>query len=114
MSAAAWGGVAGGLAALGLLVAAAAVLFVLPPLLALTGRRAFWPSVPQVRQTPVDLARDSWWGRLATRVLRRPLAAVLAGTVLLAVARREERLGLARGLLLLLLVSCVAGLKVVA
>lgn len=36
------------------------------------------------------------------------------GTVLLAVARGQERLGLARGLLLLLLVSCVAGLKVVA
>ena len=35
------------------------------------------------------------------------------GTVLLAVARREERLDLARGLLLLLLVGCVAGLKAV-
>lgn len=36
------------------------------------------------------------------------------GTVLLAVARRQEGLGVARGLLLLLLVSCVVGLKVVA
>jgi quaternary ammonium compound-resistance protein SugE len=36
------------------------------------------------------------------------------GTVLLAVARRQERLDLARGLLLLLLVGCVAGLKAVA
>ncbi len=36
------------------------------------------------------------------------------GTVLLAVARGQEALGLARGLLLLLLVSCVIGLKVVA
>ena len=36
------------------------------------------------------------------------------GTVLLAVARGEERLGPARGLLLLLLVACVAGLKAVA
>ena len=36
------------------------------------------------------------------------------GTVLLAVARRQERLGLARGLLLLLLDGCVAGLKAVA
>ncbi|GAA2154638.1 quaternary ammonium compound-resistance protein SugE [Humibacillus xanthopallidus] len=36
------------------------------------------------------------------------------GTVLLAVARREERLDLARGLLLLVLVGCVAGLKAVA
>ena len=35
------------------------------------------------------------------------------GTVLLAVARGQERLGLARGLLLLLLVGCVAGLKAV-
>ena len=36
------------------------------------------------------------------------------GTVLLAVARGQERLDLARGLLLLLLVACVAGLKAVA
>jgi quaternary ammonium compound-resistance protein SugE len=36
------------------------------------------------------------------------------GTVLLAVARRQERLDLARGLLLLALVGCVAGLKAVA
>jgi quaternary ammonium compound-resistance protein SugE len=36
------------------------------------------------------------------------------GTVLLAVARGEERLGAARAALLLLLVGCVAGLKVVA
>jgi quaternary ammonium compound-resistance protein SugE len=36
------------------------------------------------------------------------------GTVLLAVARREERLDARRGLLLLVLVGCVAGLKAVA
>ena len=36
------------------------------------------------------------------------------GTVLLAVGRREERLGAARALLLVLLVACVAGLKAVA
>jgi quaternary ammonium compound-resistance protein SugE len=36
------------------------------------------------------------------------------GTVLLAVARGKESLDLARGLLLLLLVGCVAGLKAVA
>lgn len=36
------------------------------------------------------------------------------GTVLLAVARRQERLDLARGLLLFVLVGCVAGLKAVA
>ncbi|GAA2742483.1 hypothetical protein GCM10009868_12630 [Terrabacter aerolatus] len=36
------------------------------------------------------------------------------GTVLLAVARREERLGFARAALLLVLVACVAGLKAVA
>jgi quaternary ammonium compound-resistance protein SugE len=36
------------------------------------------------------------------------------GTVLLAVARHQERLDLARGLLLLLLVGCVAGLRAVA
>ena len=36
------------------------------------------------------------------------------GTVLLAVARREERLGAARAGLLVVLVACVAGLKAVA
>ena len=36
------------------------------------------------------------------------------GTVLLAVARGEERLGAARATLLLVLVGCVAGLKAVA
>lgn len=36
------------------------------------------------------------------------------GTVLLAVARGQESLGRARGLLLLLLVSCVLGLKLVS
>lgn len=36
------------------------------------------------------------------------------GTVLLAVARGEERLGAARAVLLLVLVACVGGLKAVA
>ena len=36
------------------------------------------------------------------------------GTVLLAVARREERLGAGRAALLAVLVACVAGLKAVA
>ena len=36
------------------------------------------------------------------------------GTVLLAVVRGEERLGAARAALLLVLLACVAGLKVVA
>ncbi len=36
------------------------------------------------------------------------------GTVLLAVARGEERLGAARAVLLVVLVACVAGLKAVA
>lgn len=36
------------------------------------------------------------------------------GTVLLAVVRREERLGAARAVLLVVLVGCVAGLKAVA
>jgi quaternary ammonium compound-resistance protein SugE len=36
------------------------------------------------------------------------------GTVLLAVVRREERLGWARAALLVVLVACVGGLKAVA
>lgn len=40
-------------AALGPLIALAAVLFVLPPLLAVCGRRVFWPFIPRPGQRPI-------------------------------------------------------------
>ncbi len=73
----------GALAACGILVAAASVLTVLPPLLALFGRRLFWPFVPR----PGDGARiDAGpWHRVADWVGRHPAAvAAVAVTVLAA------------------------------
>jgi RND superfamily putative drug exporter len=57
-------------AASGLVVAAVYVLLVLPPLLALFGRRLFWPFVPQVGSKP--LTESGIWHRIADGVARRP------------------------------------------
>lgn len=68
--------------AVGLLIALAAVLFALPPVLAVCGRRVFWPFVPRPGQ-----ARQQgrvWYG-IANRVVRRPWVALAAGAALLAV-----------------------------
>jgi RND superfamily putative drug exporter len=68
----------GALAACGLVVAAVSVLVLLPPLLALCGRRLFWPFIPQLRD---DDALDSGpWHRVAAWVVRRP--AVVAGVAI--------------------------------
>lgn len=57
-------------AASGLVVAAVYVLLVLPPLLALFGRRLFWPFVPKVGAKP--LTDSGVWHRIADAVARRP------------------------------------------
>ncbi|MGZ6777761.1 MAG: MMPL family transporter [Mycobacterium sp.] len=57
-------------AASGLVVAAVYVLLVLPPLLALFGRRLFWPFVPKVGAKP--LTEGGVWHRIADTVARRP------------------------------------------
>jgi putative drug exporter of the RND superfamily len=57
-------------AAAGLVVAALYVLLVLPPLLALFGRRLFWPFIPQVGTKP--LTDSGIWHRIAESVARRP------------------------------------------
>ncbi|WP_017792646.1 MMPL family transporter [Leucobacter salsicius] len=69
-------------AALGLVIALAAVLFALPPLLAVCGRRVFWPFVPRPGQAP---KRASGWNRIASAVVRRPVRALVAGGLLLAI-----------------------------
>ena len=69
-------------AALGLVIALAAVLFALPPLLAVCGRRVFWPFVPRPGQAP---GRRSVWNRIASAVVQRPARALIAGGLLLAV-----------------------------
>jgi RND superfamily putative drug exporter len=75
----------GALAACGLVVAAVWVLVVLPPLLALCGRRLFWPLIPHP-DGAATLDSGAWhW--VAERVARRPAAvAVVAIAALAALA----------------------------
>ncbi|MBD3943247.1 MMPL family transporter [Microbacterium sp. NEAU-LLC] len=69
--------------AVGLLIALAAVLLVLPPALAVCGRGVFWPFVPR---PGAPLQRVGAWRALGARVVARPVLPVVAGVVMLAVA----------------------------
>lgn len=68
--------------AIGLLIALVAVLFALPPLLAVCGRGIFWPFVPRPGQ---QSSRPRFWGSVASRVVARPVVALVAGGALLAI-----------------------------
>jgi RND superfamily putative drug exporter len=68
--------------AIGLVIALAAVLFMLPPLLAVCGRRIFWPFVPRPGSNQ-HVGRV--WGGIAQRVVGRPVPFLVAGVLLLAV-----------------------------
>lgn len=68
--------------AVGLLIALAAVLFALPPLLAVCGRRVFWPFVPK---PGVNAEHGKVWKGIATGVMRRPWVSFGAGALVLAV-----------------------------
>lgn len=68
--------------AIGLVIALVAVLFALPPLLAVCGRRIFWPFVTR---PGVDRGVSKVWGSIANRVVRRPGVALVAGGTLLAI-----------------------------
>lgn len=68
--------------AVGLLMALAMVLFALPPVLAVCGRRVFWPFVPRPGQTG---QQGRAWRGIANKVVRRPWVALTAGAALLAV-----------------------------
>ena len=68
--------------AIGLLVALASVLFLLPPLLAVCGRNVFWPFVPR---PGAAARRGGVWRTIATRVVSRPVVSLLGGAALLAV-----------------------------
>ncbi|OHV05388.1 MMPL family transporter [Mycobacterium talmoniae] len=70
-------------AACGLAVAALFVLVVLPPLLAVCGRKVFWPFIPRDDEAPA--AATGMWRRVADGVGRRPgPICTLAVTVLAA------------------------------
>ncbi|MGO1489546.1 MAG: MMPL family transporter [Arachnia sp.] len=68
--------------AVGLLIALAGVLFALPPVLAVCGRGVFWPFVPKPGSSSEP---GKYWRVVASRVMRRPLVALGAGLLLLAV-----------------------------
>ncbi len=82
-------------AACGLLVAVVFVLFVLPPLLALCGRRVFWPLIPHAGDTRATAT--GVWHRVADAVSRRP-AAVCAVAVTVLAASSAGLLGTRIGL----------------
>lgn len=69
-------------AAIGLLIAAAAVLFVLPPFLAVCGRRLFWPFIPRPGASG---GQGRTWRAVASRVARRPVVSLVGGLALLGV-----------------------------
>ncbi|WP_448073114.1 MMPL family transporter [Georgenia yuyongxinii] len=69
-------------AAMGLLVALAAVLFGLPPLLAVFARKIFWPFIPRPGVTP---RQGRAWRAVASHVVRRPGTSLLSALALLAV-----------------------------
>lgn len=73
----------GALAACGLLVAAVSVLVLLPPLLALCGRKLFWPFVPRPGDT--EKLDAGVWHAIGQRVARRPVVVASVTMTLLAV-----------------------------
>lgn len=78
-------------AAIGLIIAAAAVLFALPPVLAICGKGVFWPFVPKVQENFDDstiskpVAKPSIWRTIATRVVKKPGIHLGAGIIILGV-----------------------------
>ena len=70
--------------AVGIVVAAAAVLLVLPAALVLCGRWVFWPMVPRIGQ-PTLVESGSFWGRVGHTVARAPGRLVVGSVLLLAV-----------------------------
>lgn len=74
--------------AAGLLIALAAVLFALPPVLAVCGRKVFWPFVPKpggaVKKEGAAKQGSAWRG-IAMRVMKRPAVSLVGGLALLAV-----------------------------
>lgn len=71
----------GACAACGLIVAAVFVVLVLPPLLALCGRRVFWPFIPAAGDAPAT--KTGAWHRVAEAVSNRPvLVCAISVTIL--------------------------------
>ncbi len=62
--------------AVGIVIMLALGLTLLPALLAIAGRRAFWPRVPKPGPEP-----DGAWGKIAGRLVRRPRLTLAVGLV---------------------------------
>ena len=77
--------------AVGVVVAAAFVLVVLPAALVVFGRWIFWPKVPRVGQAPLVESR-SLWRRVGDRVAGRPVTFLLVSA---RAARRADERGAA-------------------
>ncbi len=61
----------GPIGALGVLLAATSMLTLLPALLTICGRRAFWPFIPRFGGAETDAAHGPW-RRIGARIARRP------------------------------------------
>ncbi|HLS13947.1 MAG TPA: MMPL family transporter, partial [Beutenbergiaceae bacterium] len=68
--------------AIGLVIALAAVLFALPPALAMCGRRIFWPFKPVPGE---GASQGRFWHGVAARVSRRPALGLVGGVLVLAI-----------------------------
>ncbi|BBZ45152.1 MMPL family transporter [Mycobacterium parmense] len=105
----------GALAACGLVVAALSVLVVLGPLLAVCGRRLFWPFIPR----PGDdaSAESGGWHRVAQWVGRHPgpvAAAAVAALAVLATGLLGTRIGLSQTEQFRVRADSVSGYDIVA
>ncbi|MEV6850900.1 MMPL family transporter [Actinoplanes sp. NPDC051411] len=79
--------VLGPVGAIGLACVLISTFTLLPALLALLGRRAFWPFTGQVAHRPsVPPEAAGRWGRLGAAVLRRPVSAVVLVLLLFGIA----------------------------
>jgi RND superfamily putative drug exporter len=78
----------GPIGAMGVALAMISMLTMLPALLTICGRRAFWSpffdTIPHLGQTGTD-ETHGFWRRIGDRVARRPRAVWVTGTILLAV-----------------------------
>ena len=72
--------------AIGVAIVLVASLTLLPAVLSLLGRRAFWPVAGRVAYTgKVDPEEGGIWSRIGRRVLERPAAALAAAVVVLGI-----------------------------
>ncbi len=74
----------GPIGALGIAIAMVSMLTLLPALLAITGRRAFWPRIPHVGDSGTDVMHGGWrrWG---DAIARRPRPIWIGSAVVLLV-----------------------------